>query len=308
MNIKKIVSFMLVTVLTLAALSGCGKVSGSGNTIGFLPKQLDGVPYWESMNNGIKNAASKYGYTVVTKFDKDANYVKQKELMKEMINDKVSAIILAPDSVTELIPEIKEANKANIPVVLIDTDMDRDLLKSADAKVSTYVGIDNYEGGKKVSKTVCAKLPKGSEVAIIGGSVGQTNVDARCKGYRDAATEAGMTVVAELSTNWSPDDGYVKAQNILKAYPNVKAIFTVNNTIYSGAYKASKDLGKQVIMGCFDCDDATMKSINAGELECTLSQDSDSMTDKAVETINKLLSGGAVEANTVSDAKLIVKQ
>jgi len=306
MNIKTLLSLMLVIVLSGTSFIGCNKTSGK--TIGFLPKQLEGVPYWEDMETGIKNEASKYGYEVVSKFDKDAGVAKQKELMKEMINDKVAAIVLAPNSVTELVPEIKEANEANIPVILVDTDIDSGLLESADAKVATYVGIDNYEGGKLVSKTVAAKLPKGSEVAIIGGSVGQTNVDARCKGYRDGATEEGMKVVAELSTNWTPDDGYVKASQILKAYPNVKAIFTVNNTIYTGAYAASKDLNKQLVMGCFDLDDNTMKSINVGELECTLSQDSDSMTQKAVEAIDRLLSGQTVEANTVSEAKLIVKQ
>ncbi|MFW2491261.1 sugar ABC transporter substrate-binding protein [Clostridium chromiireducens] len=306
MKIKKIASFMLVTVISAVALTGC--VNNSKKTIAFLPKQLDGVEYWEAMRTGIENEASNSGYKLVAMASKNGDINEQKELMNQMIKDKVDAIILAPSSVTELVPEIKEANEADIPVVLVDTNVDSGLLEANKAKIAPYVGVDNYAGGELIGKEVASKLQKGSQVAILGGGVGQTNSDERCKGFRDAVTKAGMNVVTQLSTNWSANDGYIQAESILKAYPDVKAMFTVNNTVYKGAYEASKDLGKQLVMGTFDYDDNTMNRINAGELGCTLSQDSDSMTKMTIDTINKILSGESVEPNIVSDAKLITKK
>lgn len=306
MNIKKIVSFMLVTALSVVTLTGCA--NNSEKTIAFLPKQLDGVEYWETMKTGMESEASNSGYKLVTMAPKNNDINGQKELMNQMIKDKVDAIILAPCSVTELVPEIKEANEADIPVVLVDTEVDSGLLESDKAKVATYVGIDNYAGGESIGNKVASKLPKGSQIAILSGGVGQTNSDERCNGFRDAVTKAGMNVVAQLSTNWSDNDGYIQAESILKAYPDVKAMFTVNSTVYKGSYEASKNLGNQLVMGTFDCDDDTMNSINAGELECTLSQDSDSMTKMTIDTINKILSGESVESITVSHAKLITKK
>lgn len=306
MRMKKLAVLMLVTALSVVTFTGCA--NNSKKTIGFLPKQLDGVEYWESMQTGIEKEATTLGYSVVTKDSKTGDTDEQKELMNEMIKDKVDAIILAPCSVTELVPQIKEANQANIPVILVDTDVDRGLLASDKANVATYVGIDNYAGGELVGNTVASKLPKGSQVAILAGGIGETGSDERCQGFKDAVTKAGMNVVADLSTDWSANDGYIKAEFILKAYPDVKGMFTVNSTVNDGAYQASKDLGKKLVMGTFDIDVDTMKSINAGELQCTLSQDSDSMTKAAVDTVNILLAGKSAKSYTVSGAKLITKE
>ena len=228
--------------------------------------------------------------------------------MQEMIKQNVSAIILAPCSVTEIISDIKDANNKGIPVILIDTDVDRDLLTIKKAKVETFAGTDNYEGGKLSGERVAAQTEGKGNVAILNGSIGQTNGEARCSGFEDVVKKAGMTVVASISTDWSKDDGYEKAKNLLLAYPDIKAIFAANENIALGAVSAMKELNKKVLIECFDTSDDTLKAINVGEIDSSVSQHPELMAKNGVEAAIKIIKGEKIDSIISTKIELVTKK
>lgn len=305
MKINKWISLLLVIIVSSVFLIGC-KANGK-NTVVFIPQILNNGEYWDNISNSIKQEAENQGYNYKVLGSEEWSEEKQSEVILNAIKEKADVIILAPIGTTGLFDAIKEANKANIPIILVDTDINRELIESYGAYISTYIGIDNYAGGEQIGNIVINKLPKGAEVAVLTGNVNSGNGDERCQGFYDVAVKNEMKVVAELSTQWNADDGYEKAKLIFEAYPNIKGVFAVNSEVYAGINKAAKEKNMSIIGGTFDCNDATMKLINEGELECSFDQNIEAIGKNVIEVVNKLMSGETVDKVTVTEGKIITR-
>ncbi len=302
LKIKKLYIYIFILNLVIITFIGCS--SNSNNTIGFLPKS-DGA-YWLTVKDNIDKTASENKFKVITKAPKsESNYKEQKEIMQEMIKDKVSVILLAPCSVTELIPDIKDANKQGIPVILIDTDVDRELLAIENAKVESFVGTDNYEGGKLVGERAVEKAEEKGNVAVLNGIIGQTNGEARCKGFEDVVKSAGMNVVASVATNWTKEDGYSKAKTLLLAYPDIKSIFAANEDIAHGALEAVRELDRNVLIETFDNSQETINDINEGKIDATVSQHPEIMAKNSVEAAKNIINGNKIDKSIPTNLELI---
>ena len=165
---KKMAALMLAAVLTLSLLSGCGGKSGDpqgssggdtqGNSsgtesggedirLGIIFKTLSN-PFYITMQEGMDAAAAQYGYkTTVQAPELESDCERQMQIMENMITQQVDAIILTPNGSTELVPAIKKANDAGIPVIIIDSRVYPDALEAASAHTECFIGSDNYFGG-----------------------------------------------------------------------------------------------------------------------------------------------------------------
>lgn len=233
MNMRKYISIVLMILFTSITLSSCGINKGS-KTIIFIPKALECGEYWENINNNIKKASEDAGYNFKRMGSKEWDATKQAEVIKEAVKEKPCAIVLGPVDDAPLFEAIKEANKSNIPIILVDSDIDRELLESDDAYVTTFVGASNYDGGVQVADKIAEKLSSGDKVAILSNGADGANAEERCAGFRHEISKKGMNVVAEAATNWSIEMGYEKAKLLFDAYPDLKAVFAVNGPVYDG--------------------------------------------------------------------------
>jgi len=137
MRIKHRVSAFAVSGLVVVlALAGCAKKGGSSAsaggssggssgksyTVAFVPK-LQGIPYFEAMNAGGKQAAKdipglKWLYQGPTTADAAA----QAQIVRSYIQQKVSTLIVAPNDPNSMAPVLQQAKAAGIKVATADTD------------------------------------------------------------------------------------------------------------------------------------------------------------------------------------------
>lgn len=305
MRTNKIISLVLFIILATFMLMGCKTTSQK--TVVFVSQMLEQGKYWDDINNTLKSEVEKQGYIYKREGAEEWGADKQAKIVETAISEKADAIIIAPVGTVELFPVIKKANDANIPIILIDSDIDRELLSSYGVKVTTFVGINNYYGGEQVGNMISEKLPKGSKVAILAGDADSVNGEIRCDGFKDAAIKNGMNVVAKLSTDWSVEEGYESAKLMLQSYPDLKAIFAVNNAVYKGGKQAAEEYGLEILAGTFDCEEDTLKNISDGDLLCTFDQNIEEIAKSVAEVINKSFSGDTVDDITNSEGKLITK-
>ncbi|MFC7533747.1 autoinducer 2 ABC transporter substrate-binding protein [Actinoplanes sp. GCM10030250] len=123
-----------LTATAAIALTGCTKkndtdtAAGSGDAaaktykVAFVPK-LQGVPYFEAMNAGGKEAAAALGnvewlYQGPTQADAAA----QADIVRSYIQQKVDALIVAPNDPDSMAPLLQQAKDAGIHVATADTD------------------------------------------------------------------------------------------------------------------------------------------------------------------------------------------
>ena len=124
--------------------------------------------FWQDVAAGVKNEAAKYGIKVDVQAAKDeSSMVEQLNLAQTVASQKPDALLLSPQSDSNLAPVIKAAAAANIPTVIIDD--------ARTSGASAYIGTDQVKIGAQAATFLHDTNPKGGKVAQIEGAAGSPN-------------------------------------------------------------------------------------------------------------------------------------
>jgi ribose transport system substrate-binding protein len=307
----------LVLVL-LAALSlnlfGCqrgAEQAGGGRQRIALVMKTANNPFFIEMQKGAEEAAKRLGVELVVQAaEREVDVEKQMQIVENLIQTRVAALCVTPSGSREIVPAIDKANKANIPVVIVDTRVDAKALSESGARVATFIGSDNYEGGKVAGEFLAKHLNGKGKVAVLEGIPGHETGDSRLRGFRDALKATpGVEIVASQTANWERDQGFNVFQNILQAHPDVTAVFACSDLMALGAVEAiasAKKSGQIAVVG-FDALSEARDAIRQGSMVGTVAQSPAQMGVLAVENAVKLLKGEQVQPEFVVPIKLITK-
>jgi ribose transport system substrate-binding protein len=214
---------------------------------------------------------------------------------------------VVPSSSTGLISAIKKAQKANIPVVNLDTMIDANAVKEAGLQPIPYIGTNNYDGAKMGGEYALANLGiEGKKVAVLTGVAGQQNAADRANGFKDA-TAGKVEVVAEQTANWEVEQGYNVFQNILQANPDIGFVFASNDNMGLGAIRAIKEAGKSedvVVLG-YDAISAALEAVEEGKMAGTVAQFPAEMGIQGIQAALKLINGESVPEITFTKTEVI---
>ena len=228
----------------------------------------------------MENGAKDYQSHNAAKFDLITNGIKnetdtaaQINIVEQMIDSHVDAIVLAPADSKALVPVVKKAVDAGIIVVNIDNRLDPDVLKSKGLNVP-FVGPDNRKGAEKVGDYLAKKLKAGDEVGIVEGVSTTTNAQQRTAGFKDAMAKVHAKIDSVQSGEWEIDKGNAIASAMLNQYPNLKALLCGNDNMAIGAVSAVRAAGKQgkVYVVGYDDIDAIKPMLKDGRVLATANQ------------------------------------
>jgi len=244
-------------------------------TVAFVPKALNS-PFWAEMQEAAEKEAAAQGIHLISlAAERETDVERQYQIIENLIQQKVDAILLSPSGSKELVPAIRKANDANIPVLLLDTRIDEVAAASVGAVVLTYIGSDNFEGGAVAGRYLAATLGGSGEVAIIEGISGHETADQRRLGFLEGVAEHhGIRVVASQTANWERALAYNVAENLLQAHPEIDAIFAANDEMALGALEAiaaARRLEDVDVIG-FDVIPDALTNIRSGRLLGSVAQ------------------------------------
>jgi ribose transport system substrate-binding protein len=244
-------------------------------TIAFVPKALNS-PFWGQMQAAAEAEAVASGVELVSlAADRETDVERQYQIIENLIQQRVDVILLAPSGSKELVPAIRKANDAGIPVLLLDTRIDADAARSVDARVITYIGSDNFEGGAVAGRYLAGRLRGRGQVAVIEGISGHETADQRRLGFlAGIESSPGIEVVASHTANWERARAYTVAENLLQAHPELDAVFAANDEMALGALEAIAAAGRldEIAVVGFDAIPDALANIRAGRLTGTVAQ------------------------------------
>ena len=256
---------LLCTLLAmLMLLSG---VSAMAAEIGFLSPAMTS-PFYASCIEGGTPVATAYGYDLLTMAPpSEDDYATQMSMMEDMITRGVAGICVCGINLDALIPAIKKANEAGIPVVMFNT-----ITEIEGAEVYAYSGYNQYNGGAKIADWVNEQTGGTAKVAIIEGLPSDYTTQ-RMGGFVDRCAEAypGIEVVATQPGDWVRETGMKAAMDMLQAHPEINVIYGLSDEMALGAVQACKQLNREdIICVGLDGNPNAMESVKAGELDATL--------------------------------------
>ena len=310
---KKGLVFILLGILSLTFI-GCqrgAEQAGGAPKIAFVMKTANN-PFFIEMQRGAEEEAKKLGVNLIVQAaEREVDVEKQMQIVENLIQAKVAALCVTPSGSREIVPAINKANSAGIPVVIVDTRVDAKALTESKGQIATFIGSDNYEGGKLAGEFIAKKLGGKGKVAVLEGIPGHETGDSRLKGFREALKASpGIEIVASQTANWERDQGFNVFQNILQSHSDVQAVFACSDLMALGAVEAiaaAKKTGQITVVG-FDASDEARKAVLSGTMDATVAQSPATMGAMAVANAYHLIKGEPITAEIVVPIKLITKE
>ena len=310
---------MLAAVIAMGlAAAGCGPRSEAPKTesapeaprVALVLKTLNS-PFFIDRERGAQEAAKRLGVNLtVQAAEREVDVDKQMQIIENLIQTGIKVLLVTPSGSKEIAPAIAKANKAGIRVVVVDTRVDPQAAKDAGITVDSYIGSDNYEGGKIAGNYLLQATGGKANVGVLEGIPGHETGDQRLKGFKDAVKDAkGIKVVASQTANWERDQGFTVFQNMLEAHPEIDAVFSANDMMALGAVEAIAAKGKtgKIKVVGYDAVEDAKKAIAEGTIVASVAQFPSEMGRVAVETADKLLKGQAVPAEQLVRIDLVTK-
>jgi ribose transport system substrate-binding protein len=268
-------------------------------------------PFFLDMQRGAQEAAAQEGIQLVVQAaEREIDVEKQMQIIENLLQTGIRALIVTPSGSREIASAIAKANRAEVPVIVVDTRVDPKAAADNALKMASFIGSDNYDGGRLAGEYLAKSTGGKARVAVLEGIPGHETGDSRLRGFREALQpHAGMTIVASQPANWERDLGFTVFQNMLQAHGDIDALFACNDLMALGAVEAIAAAGRSgsIRVVGFDALDDARKMIAAGRMDASVAQSPRDMGRIAVESAARLLRGEPVATEQKVPIALVTK-
>jgi len=245
--------------------------------------------FFKELEDALRNQAQARNLDLVV-VACEMDPAKQAAQMEDFITQKMDAILAAPCDSTAIVPYVKAAEDAHIPVFTAD-------IAAHGGNIVSHIASDNYEGGKLAGKTLADLLGGAGDVIIIDHPE-VSSVQDRTRGF-DEALKAypGVRVVGRPSASGQRAKAMSVAEDMLQAHRGLKGIFGINDDSALGALAVLEAANRRdvAIVG-FDATAEAQAAIKRGSaLKADVMQHPSDIGRIAIDTIADALSGKTVQ-------------
>jgi ribose transport system substrate-binding protein len=267
-------------------------VSATGGEIAVIVK-TGNSSFWQNVQTGafaaaaeLKGQTPKLSVTFLGA-QSESNINEQINIVQSAIDRGVKAIVLAPSDVTALVPAVKAAKDAGIPVVIIDS-----LLSGDPSNYVSFLATDNEAAGQACAKALIdaikAKgLKEDGKIAIMSYVKGVGSEIGRVGGFTDYIQKnSKLQIVTTQYSNADMPTALNQTTNVLAANPDLVGIFGANEPTAIGMGRAisqAKLSGKIAAIG-FDGAAAEAAFVKDGTFDAIAVQSSFNMGYLGVKT------------------------
>lgn len=259
---SRVSSTMMVVLVTLALLAGCGQApaataptqpasepasapaAGGAKTYKDMTlcyPQLGAESDWRTANTAsIKETASTLGIKQLVFSDAQQKQENQISAMRACIQQGVDVIALPPVVEDGWDAVLTEAKNANIPVIVVDRSV------SADPSLyAAHIGSDMVLEGERAAAEFNKMMPDGGAILELSGTTGSGAAVGRAQGLRNKLN-SNIKIIDTQTGNFTRAEAVPVMQAFLKKYKageDFQGIFIHNDDMGIGAIEALKAAG-----------------------------------------------------------------
>ena len=225
---KKVLVFICVLLVLVAVGSFAQKHQIKNNTItiAWIPKALNNPVFEVGRVGALKKAeelTAKGPYKVEIFYVASvaSDIAEQARVVEDVIAKGVDAIGISCNEPTGCVDPIAKAIKAGVEVMTWDSD-------SPKSGRFTYLGVDNFEGGKAAADLLVRAMGTKGKVALLTGVPGAFNLEERIRGFKDGVKKyPGIQIVKTVACNDDINQGVQVVEETMQANPDLNGWFFV---------------------------------------------------------------------------------
>jgi len=296
---SKKISLMLVLVLAIGLLAGCGGGDTGGDagngdagmTIGYASSNLNDTGQ-TFIADGARAYAAENGLEILVQ-DAQEDVVRQQDQVLAMIEQGVDALVVVPVDTSAMDAITAAAKEAGIPLVYVNRNPFGEDQPPEDVY---YVGSQEIVAGRFQGEALVEMMGEEGNVAILVGMLTNEGAVKRTEGNKEIIAQyPGINILAEETGNWQRDQGLSLTENWLTAYGNdLNAILANNDEMALGAVQALQSAGREdvLVLGVDATPDAK-EAVKAGTLAGTVLQDLAGQGNMGTEVAHQAAKGEA---------------
>jgi len=303
---KNLIALGVVAVLALGAAYWVRTQRGAGGrrVIAVIPKGTT-HEFWRTVHAGAMKAAREMRVEIVWKGPaRESEHAGQIAIVEDMLGRHVDGIVLAPTHAESLVPVIKRAKKAGVPVVIFDSGADTE-------EYVSFVATDNHAGGVAAAHELARLVGKRGPVAMVKTQPGGASTEERERGFREtiASDYPDIRIVAERYGMSLRERSLAVATDILTAHPDVVGFFGSNESSAHGVMLAVKNRrleGRVHVVG-FDASEDQIRALEGGLVDALVVQNPFKMGYEGVRAVVQALDGRSPERRIDTGVTVVTK-
>jgi galactofuranose transport system substrate-binding protein len=296
---------LVLVVALMVVLSAATFAAPKQWVVGF--SQIGSESEWRTADTvSVQNSFNDDPSFILIYSDAQQKQENQIKALRSFVARKVNCIVFTALVETGYGPVLQEAQKAKIPVIMID----RDVQASDRSLRLTIMGSDFVKEGEKAGDWLAAYLKKqGKEndqinIVELQGTTGSAPAIDRKTGFANVlAKHPNWKITRSQTGNFTTSEGKAVMEAFLKADKNIQVLYAHNDGMALGAIQAIKEAGlkpgKDIIIIGVDGVKGAFEAIVAGEMNCTV-ECSPLLGPQAVQAVSDLRAGKKLPAKILT--------
>ncbi|ARU02544.1 sugar ABC transporter substrate-binding protein [Yoonia vestfoldensis] len=183
--------------------------------------------------------------------DAGGDVARQLAQMEDLIQQQVDAIIIWPTNGEAVIPAVRRAHNAGIPVVVTNSN----IAEQGFDFIRSFSGPDNVTQGSRSAEIMCERftalgIQDEARVVQISGQPGYTTAIERQQGFDDRLPEVcpNVTLVETQPGDWNREKSQQVMEAFLIKYDDIDGVYSGDDNMGIGALNAARAAGREGIV------------------------------------------------------------
>ncbi len=216
-------------------------------TIGITQNNVGVDSYQTTYEQAFIAAAEANPDVRVVVLDAGGDVARQLAQIQDLVQQDVDAMIIWPTNGQAVIPAVREAFQAGIPVVITNSN----IAEEGFDFVSAFSGPDNVTQGRRAAEIMCSRfeelgIENEAQIVEITGQPGYTTAIERSEGFQERLPEVcpNVTLVESQPGNWNREDAQRVMEAFLVQYDDIDGVYSGDDNMGAGALNAALAAGR----------------------------------------------------------------
>ncbi|MBB99482.1 MAG: sugar transporter [Rhodobacteraceae bacterium] len=229
-------------VATTALIGASGAAQAETYKIGITQNNVGVDSYQTTYEKAFIAAADENENVEAVVLDAGGDVARQIAQIQDLIQQNVDAIIIWPTNGKAVVPAVRKAHQAGIPVIVTNSNIAEEGLQF----IASFSGPDNITQGARSAELMCEALDGKGKIVQISGQPGYTTAIERAKGFEDRLPEVcpDVELMETQPGDWNREKSQRVMESFLVKYDQIDGVYAGDDNMGVGALNAAKAAGR----------------------------------------------------------------